>query len=128
MNQQIKEKLSLVKGKLPCAVAHYIATELGVSPLEVGQTANEVNVRGQQCQLGLFGYAQKGRPLARLCSLSKDPAPELAQAIHNQAIEGKISCLALWKIATQQDISLLEAGNAADALGLRVKPCQLGFF
>ena len=66
MNKEIAERIKVNPYKeLPCAVAHYIAADLGVTPLEVGQTANEIDVRGSMCQLGLFGYAKKGRPAAR---------------------------------------------------------------
>ena len=49
-----KVKLSLVDGKLPCAVAFKIAKELKVSPREVGETANKLAIRIGSCQLGCF--------------------------------------------------------------------------
>ena len=41
---------------LPCAAALEIARELKVAPLEVGKTADLLDVAIIECQLGLFGY------------------------------------------------------------------------
>jgi len=45
---------SLVDGKLPCATAHHLAQELGVSISDVGWAADESKVRITRCQLGCF--------------------------------------------------------------------------
>ncbi len=56
MNRTLEEELevSLVNGKLPCAVAFKIARKLKVTPREVGDTANKLNIRIANCQLGCF--------------------------------------------------------------------------
>jgi hypothetical protein len=131
MNDQILAKIRLwqQESKLPCAVAHYIAAELAVSPRKVGEVADQENgARITQCQLGLFGYAKKGTPTYKILK-PMDPIPEaLKQAIDVASHDGHISCARLWQIADQFDISRHEVGNAADSLGLKVKPCQLGCF
>lgn len=129
MNEQIAELVRINPDSgLPCPVAHYIAAQLGVSPLEVGQTANEIGVRCTMCQLGLFGYAVKGRPAYRIRQPDKNVPPDLEQAIRDVAVDGRVSCVDLWQIAERFDLSRLEIGNANEGLGLKVKPCQLGFF
>ena len=45
---------SLVNGKLPCAVAFQIAKKLKVSPKQVGDAANKLNIKISSCQLGCF--------------------------------------------------------------------------
>ncbi len=45
---------SLVNGKLPCSVAFRMARKLKVSPREVGDMANKLNIRISTCQLGCF--------------------------------------------------------------------------
>jgi molybdate transport system regulatory protein len=45
---------SLVGGKLACAQAFRIAKKLKVSPREVGDAANRLNIRIASCQLGCF--------------------------------------------------------------------------
>ncbi len=56
MGIELEEKIksSLVKGKLPCAVAFKIAKELKVSPREVGEAANKLAIKISSCQLGCF--------------------------------------------------------------------------
>ncbi len=46
--------VSLVDGTLPCAVAFKIAKRLKVTPRQVGDTANRLNIRIVSCQLGCF--------------------------------------------------------------------------
>jgi hypothetical protein len=47
-------RASLVNGKLPCAVAFKIARKLKVSPKQVGNAANRLNIKISSCQLGCF--------------------------------------------------------------------------
>ena len=47
-------KASLVEGRLPCSVAFGISRKLKVSPREVGDMANTLNVKIASCQLGCF--------------------------------------------------------------------------
>ena len=129
LNEKIAERILLYPDQnLPCAVAHYIAAELGVTPLEVGQTATEMDIRGGQCQLGLFGYARRGRPAARIRRPMAHVPEDLANAIREAAVDGCVSCAVLWQLARDHDFSRLEMGNAIEALGIKVSPCQLGFF
>ena len=56
MNRTVEEEVetSLVDGKLPCAVAFRIAGKLKVTPRQVGEAANKLNIRITSCQLGCF--------------------------------------------------------------------------
>ena len=47
-------RASLVDGKLPCAEAFRIAKKGGVAPRDVGDKANELNIKISTCQLGCF--------------------------------------------------------------------------
>ena len=80
------------------------------------------------CQLGLFGYAVKGKPTYRIFEAWTDMPEELAAAVQAAAVDGRISCSALWETGKQFGLSRHEMGNAAEGLGLKVKPCQLGCF
>ena len=129
MNEKIAACIRVYREEeLPCAVAHYIAAEVGVTPLEVGQTADEMGRRINMCQLGLFGYARKGKPAYRIFKPMEDVPEDLAAAIREATLEGRISCAALWRIGKEFDLSRHEMGNAIEGLGIKVKPCQLGFF
>jgi hypothetical protein len=56
MTRELEEemKTSLVEGKLPCAEAFRIAKKLKVAPKQVGDMANQMNIRVSSCQLGCF--------------------------------------------------------------------------
>jgi hypothetical protein len=56
VNRTLEEEMqaSLVGGKLPCAVAFKIAKKLKVSPQTVGDMANRLNIKINNCQLGCF--------------------------------------------------------------------------
>ncbi len=56
MNRILEEELkaSLVDGKLSCAVAFKIARKLEVSPKQVGEADNRLNIKIASCQLGCF--------------------------------------------------------------------------
>jgi len=47
-------RVSLVNGRLPCAAAFKIARKLKVSPKQVGDAANRLNIKISTCQLGCF--------------------------------------------------------------------------
>lgn len=44
-----------VEGKAPCKALLQLAEKLEVSPAQIGQACNEINVRVATCQLGCFG-------------------------------------------------------------------------
>ena len=65
---------------LPCAVAFDIVRELQVAPLEVGKTADLLEVSIIKCQLGLFGY----QPNKRIVKPAADVPPDLKDEILNR--------------------------------------------
>ena len=56
MSDKLDEKIkaSLVDGKLPCAAAFRIAGEFKITPREVGEACNRLQIRIRACQLGCF--------------------------------------------------------------------------
>ncbi len=56
MSDKLDEKIkaSLVDGKLPCAAAFRIAGEFKITPREVGEACNRLQIRVRACQLGCF--------------------------------------------------------------------------
>lgn len=129
-SDKIREMIAVhpQKGRLPCAVAHYIAASLAVTPIEVGTAATEMGVKLDQCQLGLFGYGRKGRSSYKILGRRVEVDQGVLDLIGSRAKAGRISCRELWDIAESSGITRAEAGNAADSLGIKVTPCQLGAF
>ncbi len=116
------------KDKLPCPVAHFIAASLKVDPEVVGDVATVLGVRLYQCQLGLFGYGRKGVSGYKILDRPVEVPDEVLEKIRNAAKDGVITCRELWDIADENGVLRPEAGNAADSLGLKITPCQLGAF
>ncbi len=126
MNEQIAAAIrkQLHEGMLRCATAFRIVEELGVTPMEVGETADALEVRLSRCQLGLFGYGEQ----KSIVKPAEKIAPELEQAIQEGLIEGRLLCADAWTIAERFGMPKLHVANAVEKLGVRIKPCQLGAF
>lgn len=124
--ERIRERMH--DGSMPCTAAHTTAWEMDVAPQKVGELLDQMEVPVTMCQLGLFGYGLKAegkskllRPMSRLDS-------EIEARLRAREHDGRISCRAVWDIAGELDVERLVVGNTADALGLRITPCQLGCF
>ena len=120
---------ALVDGQLPCAKAFVIARQLGVEPIKVGEEANALGIRLSKCQLGLFGYGPKAEGKHRRVKAMQNVPPGLAQAIRAAVgPDGKMTCVAAWRMAKELHLPKQTASNAAEGLGVRIAPCQLGAF
>lgn len=116
-------------GELACADAHEIAAELGVSPLEVARVVNrDTQIRFNRCQLGLFGYGLKAEGKHLIVLPAKNIPNDIRAAIEEQTVNGRIACLSVWEIADRFKYPRLGIANIIEAMGLKVKPCQLGCF
>ncbi len=125
--QRILERT--VEGFLACADAHALAQELGLSPRALGKIVNaRTDVRFDRCQLGLFGYGPKAEGKSKIVLKAQNLPEEIVQAIQERTKDGRISCLALWEIAERFRYPRLGIANIAEALELKVTPCQLGCF
>jgi len=116
------------EGMLPCAAAFRVARDLGLDPLEVGRAADEMGVKLNRCQLGLFGYGPKAEGRHKVVGPAEVVDPRLAQAIRDGLSEGKLPCRVAWEIAAALRIPKMEVASAAEALGVKIVRCQLGAF
>lgn len=117
-------KGSLTEGRLPCASAFKIARRLEVSPQQVREMADELDVKISRCQLGLFGYGPEGKPLEPM----QEVEGELEARIRGRLVEGTLPCAAAWNIASELTMKRIDVANAAESLGIRITQCQLGCF
>lgn len=115
---------SVKEDDLACAVAFDIAEQLKVSPDRVGRTADLLNVRLVKCQLGLFGYPPKTKivePAARVDE-------QLAAAVRGGLVNSRLPCRTAWEIAARLNLRKMAVSSACEAMGIKIKPCQLGAF
>jgi len=130
MHETITEALldRAVNGHISCANAHDLAEQLGLSPLEVARAVNKAHLRFYRCQLGLFGYGPKPEGKHKIVLKAARVPEEIEVAIMARSTEGWISCKAAWEVATQFEYPRLGIANILEAMGLKLKKCQLGCF
>lgn len=112
------------KNEVPCAVAFEIAKELRVSADAVGMTVDLINYRLVKCQLGLFGYQPKKKIVKPQHTVTED----LKNAISEALVQGRLSCKSAWDIASRFEVHKMKVSGACEAMGVKIKPCQLGAF
>ncbi|MEX1326609.1 MAG: hypothetical protein AB1Z29_07405, partial [Desulfobacterales bacterium] len=89
-----------------------------------GRGIDLMDIRLVKCRLGLFGY----RPEKKAVEPKAPRSRELEEAIRAALIENKLSCHAAWEIAHMFQIPKMDVSAACEALGIKIKPCQLGAF
>jgi hypothetical protein len=110
--------------RVTCTTAHGVAEALGVAPADVGTTADLLELRIVECQMGLFGYS----PEKRLVKAAQDVAPDLRGQLERLGADGSISCASCWRIAQTLAIPKMAVSAACESMGLKIKRCQLGAF
>ena len=111
-------------GRVTCTAAHEIATAFQVAPSEVGKTADLLEFRIVECQMGLFGYA----PEKRIVKAPEHIDQPLREQLERYASNGRINCATCWKIAADLGLKKMAVSSACEGLGIKVKNCQLGAF
>ena len=111
-------------GKIPCAVAFKIASELGVAPEIVGQTTDLLEFRLAKCQMGLFGY----RPNKRIVQAAQEVSRELETSIREELKKDRLPCKRAWGIAKKFGMRKMAVASACEALEIKINTCQLGAF
>ena len=111
-------------GQIACAKVFKIASGLSVSPSEAGKTVDLLKVKLAKCQLGLFGYT----PEKSIVKPADKVPPELETAIRGHLVDGRLPCAQAWQIAVELNLKKMDVSSAAEALKIKIKPCQLGAF
>ncbi len=111
-------------GKITCTAAHELATERGVEPSEVGKTADLLEYRIVECQMGLFGYY----PDKRIVRPAEHVPNELQRRLSEIAADGCITCAECWSLAQKLGVEKMAVSSACESLKLKIKSCQLGAF
>jgi len=111
-------------GRIRCDAAHVIAAAFGAGPSEIGRTADLLEYHIVECQLGLFGYS----PEKRIVKPAEEVSDDLRDRLLKTTGDGRISCASCWKIADTLGVEKMTVSSACEALGIKVKHCQLGAF
>jgi hypothetical protein len=113
-----------INNEIPCAVAFEIIEDIGVLPAEVGKTIDLMNYKLVKCQLGLYGYT----PQKKIVTPQDTTDHDLKNAIQNALVDERLPCVSAWEIAARFQIPKLTVSGIAEAMGVKIKPCQLGAF
>jgi hypothetical protein len=111
-------------GEVACAAAFQIADALGIPPAEVGKTIDLLELKINKCQLGLFGY----KPDKKAVKPKKPASRQMEDAVRNALVDGKLACCDAWSIARRFNVPKMSVSSVCEALGIKIKPCQLGAF
>jgi len=110
--------------EVPCAVAFEIAKELQVAADAVGMTVDLINYRLVKCMLGLFGYQPKKKIVTPQHTVTEDFKDAISEAL----VQGRLPCKSAWDIATRFKVHKMQVSGACEAMGVKIKHCQLGAF
>jgi hypothetical protein len=111
-------------GRIACARIFDIASASGVSPAEAGKTVDLLKIKLAKCQLGLFGHS----PERSIVKAADKVSPELESAIRGRLVDERLPCAQAWAIAEEMNLGKMDVSCAAEALKIKIKPCQLGAF
>ena len=115
--------------EITCPRAFALARRLGVSPAAVGAAADDLGVRVQRCQLGLFGYGSKAEGKSKIVKAMDPVPPGLAARLRRGRGRARsVTCAELWEVARQAHVGRLAAAGAAQGLDIHISECQLGCF
>lgn len=60
--------------------------------------------------------------------MSQEVTPELIEAVKAKAVDGRVTCPVLRKLAEDRGVPYRTAGDAANEAGIKIKNCELGCF
>ena len=110
--------------ELPCAVAFNVADQLDISPAVVGEAADRMKLDLVKCQLGLFGY----KPEKRIVKPVDVVDPNVETEIRRNLVDDRLPCKTAWEIAKKFNLRKMVVSGTCEALGIKIKLCQLGAF
>ena len=128
MGLQDRVRAAANDDQLPCVWAHDLPSKWRMTPEALGTVAKEVGIRITRCQMGLFGYGSKGTFSYRVVQAVAHVPEDLTAEVQAALVDGRLPCRAAWALARRHGLTYRQMGDVLEALGLKVKPCQLGQF
>jgi len=117
-------KKKKVDGAMTCPLAFQAATELNLTPAEVGLALDLLEIPISKCQLGLFGYS----PVSRILQPADSVPGDLDAAIRAAMKDGRLPCAAAFRIAADFKLAKIRVSSACEKLKIKISACQLGAF
>jgi len=126
VKKEVAELLKKKKtdGAMTCPLAFQAASELNMTPAEIGQAIDLLEIPLSKCQLGLFGYT----PVSRIIQPAESVAENLEAAIRKALKDGRLPCSDAFRIAKEFNLAKIRVSSACEKLKIKVSACQLGAF
>ena len=126
VKKEVEELLKKKKtdGAMPCPLAFQAATELNLTPAEIGQAIDLLEIPLSKCQLGLFGYI----PVSRIIQPAESVPEDLEAAIRKALADGRLPCAEAFRIAKEFRLAKIRVSSACEKLKIKICACQLGAF
>lgn len=117
-------KKERVDGAMTCPLAFQAAVELNMTPAEIGQAIDLLEIPISKCQLGLFGYS----PVSRIIQPAENVPEDLESAIRKALKDERLACAEAFRIAREFKLAKIRVSSACEKLKIRISACQLGAF
>lgn len=117
-------KKKKVDGAMTCPLAFQVASELSLTPAEIGQAIDLLEIPLSKCQLGLFGYT----PVSRIIQPAESVHEDLEAAIRKALADGRLPCADAFRIAKEFKLAKIRVSSACEKLKIKISACQLGAF
>jgi hypothetical protein len=117
-------KKKKVDGAMTCPLAFQAAGELDLTPAEIGQALDLLEIPLSKCQMGLFGFS----PVSRIIQPAESVPEELESAIRKAMTDGRLPCASAFQIAADFKLAKIRVSSACEKLKIKISACQLGAF
>lgn len=129
LNEQIAKA---IRKKSPgdaiaCGTCEKISKDLEVKILEVGITADLLEIKIIKCQLGLFGWGKEPNRVQGI-QAADSVSLDIKSALEEAAENGVVTCGTLWRTADRLGVKRKVVSAACETLKLKTRACQLGIF
>jgi len=117
-------KASVKEGCIPCPLGWKIASDIGVSRLDVGAMIDRLGLRVTQCQLGFF-KVDKTPPAGKSTESLSEEVLSRVTSLHDR---GELTCANVFSLSRELSLKPLTIADIANSRGYKLRQCQLGCF
>ncbi|HNQ85378.1 MAG TPA: hypothetical protein PLP82_07555 [Deltaproteobacteria bacterium] len=117
-------KASMKDGYIPCPLGWKIASDIGVSRLDVGAMIDRLGLRVTGCQLGFFKVEKTPHAAKSTESLNEEVLNRVT-SLHDR---GELTCANVFSLARELGLKPLAIADIANSRGYKLRQCQLGCF
>jgi hypothetical protein len=120
-----KAVMAAVKdGCVACPAGWKVARDAEVSRLDVGAMIDRLGIRVADCQLGCFKVSKTPYDGTETESCGE----EVIRRVAALGARGELTCASAFALAGELNVKPMSVADAANALGFKVRQCQLGCF